>query len=68
MINQRVSVSTGDPNLVLQFGPDGRAWRIVSGAPQVITSVGVPVTLTSGNYTRTINVNSLGKVVTTQEQ
>jgi hypothetical protein len=36
--------------------------RIVGGATQVIASV--PVTLTSSSYTRTINVNSLGKVVT----
>jgi hypothetical protein len=61
-INQRISLSAADPSLVLQFGPDGRVTRIVAGVPQTINSV--PVTLTSGNYTRTINVNSLGKVST----
>lgn len=61
-VNTRVAVNAADPNLVLQFGPDGRVTKISGGAPQLINSV--PVTLTSGGYTRTINVNSLGKVIT----
>jgi prepilin-type N-terminal cleavage/methylation domain-containing protein len=61
-VNQRVAVSAADPALVLQFGPDGRVTKIVGGGSQTVSSV--PVTLASGGYTRTINVNSLGKVIT----
>jgi prepilin-type N-terminal cleavage/methylation domain-containing protein len=63
-VNPQVSLSAADPNLILQFGPDGRVSRLVGGTAQAITSAPVPVTVASGSYTRTINVNSLGKVIT----
>jgi prepilin-type N-terminal cleavage/methylation domain-containing protein len=61
-INPRITLSSADPTLVLQFGPDGRVSKVVGGATQVIDNV--DVTLVSSGYTRTINVNNLGKVVT----
>jgi prepilin-type N-terminal cleavage/methylation domain-containing protein len=62
LVNPRITLSAEDPTLVLQFGPDGRVSKVVGGAPQAMASV--DVTLTGNGYTRTINVNNLGKVVT----
>jgi prepilin-type N-terminal cleavage/methylation domain-containing protein len=61
-VHSKVTLSQADPALILQFGPDGRVTRFVGGATQVIASV--PVTVSANGYTRTINVNNLGKVVT----
>jgi prepilin-type N-terminal cleavage/methylation domain-containing protein len=61
-INSQVALAAGTPNLVLQFGPDGRVTKVVNGSSEIITSV--PVTVSTNGYTKTINVNNLGKVVT----
>jgi len=62
MVDRRVTLSGSDPSLALQFNPDGRAYRVVSGSAQVISSVAV--TVTSDGYTKSVTVNSLGKVRT----
>ena len=59
-VNSLVTLSSGNPNLVLQFSPDGRVSQIVGGVSQVINNV--PVTLMYGTLTRTVNVNALGRV------
>ncbi len=61
-VNTFIKLSAADPNLVLQFGPDGRVTRVVGGVAQPFASV--PVTVSSNAYTKTINVNNLGRVVT----
>lgn len=59
-VNSLVTLSSGNPSLVLQFSPDGRTSQIVGGVSQMINNV--PVTLTFGTLTRTVNVNALGRV------
>lgn len=60
VIDNRVALSSSDPSLVLQFNPDGRAYRVVSGSAQVISSVAV--TVSSDGYSKSVTVNTLGKV------
>jgi Tfp pilus assembly protein FimT len=59
-VNSLVTLSSGDPSLVLQFSPDGRVSQMVGGVSQAINNV--PVTLMYGTLTRTVNVNALGRV------
>ena len=59
-INPRVSLSASSSTLVLEFAPDGRTMRLEGGAPRLIGSEAI--TLTIGSYSRTVNINALGKV------
>jgi len=59
-VHSLVTLSSGNPNLVLQFSPDGRVTEIVGGVSQAINNV--PVTLMYGTLSKTVNVNALGRV------
>lgn len=61
-VDQRITLNASEPGLVLQFGPDGRVLKVVNGATQNIVTV--PITVSANGYQKTINVNSVGKVVT----
>lgn len=60
-VNSRVDLSAAEPDLVVQFFPDGRAMKVVGGATQLMASVAI--TVSSNGYQRTISVNGLGKVL-----
>ena len=59
-VNPLITLSSGNPSLVLQFSPDGQVSAMVGGVSQAINNV--PVTLTYGTLSRTVNVNALGRV------
>ena len=46
---------------VLEFHPDGTAYRVVAGVPQVM-SAPVTLTVTRRSVSRTVTINGLGKV------
>ena len=59
-INPRITVVTSSPTLVLEFAPDGRTMRLEGGAPRLIATE--TVSLTINGYTRRLTINALGKV------
>ncbi len=59
-IDPRVSLTASNSTLVLEFAPDGRTMRLEGGAPRLISSE--TLTLTLNGYSRTVNINALGKV------
>jgi Tfp pilus assembly protein FimT len=62
MIHPNLTLNAAEPGLVIQFFPDGRAMKVVSGTTQMIASV--PITVSADAYQKTISVNGLGKVLT----
>lgn len=60
-VNNKVTLNPAEPSLVLQFSPDGRTMKVVSGAAQAIASV--PITVSANGYQKTININGLGKII-----
>ena len=46
----------------IEFRPDGTAWQVVSGTATAIATT-VPLTVTRNGTSKTITVNSLGKVL-----
>ena len=59
-INPRISLNASSSTLVLEFAPDGRTMKLEGGAPRLISSE--TLTLTLNGYSRTVNINALGKV------
>jgi len=59
-INPRITLSASNSSLVLQFSPDGRTMRLEGGVPRLISSEAI--TLSLNGYTRTVNINAIGKV------
>jgi Tfp pilus assembly protein FimT len=52
--------STVDPNLVVQFMPDGRTATVAGGVAQLINTVQVGVTCRT--KTKTVEINGLGRI------
>lgn len=61
MVHPRVTVTAGDAS-ILQFFPNGRVMKLVSGVTQDFSSASV--TVSANGYQKTIDINSLGKVLT----
>ena len=59
-MNPRVTLNTSSPTLVLEFSPDGRTMRLEGGSPRLIASE--TLTLSLNGYSRTVEINALGKV------
>lgn len=64
-VHDHVALNSAEPGLVVQFSPDGRAMKVVSGVTEAISSsVTLPVTVSANGYQKTITINGLGKVLT----
>lgn len=61
LLNPRVTLGAADAG-ILQFFPNGRVTKVVSGVSEDITSVSV--TVGANGYQKTISINSLGKIIT----
>ncbi len=59
-LDDRVTLSTSSTGLVLQFAPNGRATKLEGGVSKPIGTESV--TLSIGDYSSTIDVNTLGKI------
>jgi Tfp pilus assembly protein FimT len=46
----------------IEFRPDGRAFQVTTSGIQLITSSGLPVNVSKGTHSATVNVNGLGRV------
>ena len=57
---RRVTMTGSSAALVLEFAPDGRTMRLEGGAPRLIASE--TITLTLNSFTRRLTINALGKV------
>jgi prepilin-type N-terminal cleavage/methylation domain-containing protein len=59
-LNPNIVFSTADPNLVVQFMPDGRTGTVAGGVVQIIDTVQVGVTCRT--KTKTVEINGLGRI------
>lgn len=60
-LNPIITLNAAEPGLVLQFLPDGQVKKVVSGTATLISTVSI--TVGADDYTKTLTVNSLGKVL-----
>lgn len=59
-VDLNVTLSPSNPNLVLQFLPDGRTATVVAGVAQLINTVQVDVTCRT--KTKTVQINGIGRI------
>ncbi len=59
-LDSNIVLSSGNPNLIVQFMPDGRTATVVNGVAQLIGTMQVSVTCRT--KTRTLEVNGLGRI------
>ncbi|RPJ85285.1 MAG: prepilin-type N-terminal cleavage/methylation domain-containing protein [Acidobacteria bacterium] len=61
-LNNRVLLAASSSNLVIQFLPNGQTARLQGTTSTLIGTGGEVLTLSIGSYSRTVNVNGLGRV------
>ncbi len=59
-LDSNIALSSDNPNLVIQFMPDGRTATVVNGAEQLIGTMQVSVTCRT--KTKTLEVNGIGRI------
>ena len=59
-LDPNIVLSSGNPNLIVQFMPDGRTATVVNGVAQLIDTVQVGVTCRT--KTRTVEINGIGRI------